>query len=1130
MKRGRVWFMVVVLALLGAAIATAQSRTPEGYSVMLRSVEAADLGVTHPVGLSYSPRSGVFMAIGRSGTSAGGTEIAAFDPFENRVGTNAPASVLNAPLNATFLATNESLLAMDGAGRQWVELGVGPRGLTAAPDQTVDRFDASWLRLANPQGVAVDEAGNRLFVLDAAGPNLVTVQANLANVFGSLATGHGHVERTRLDMPAGAAVRGLAYNPANGHLYIGDAAGTTLRELSTDGRLLMEYDLSEMGLIDPQGMVFAPSADATDDPAVMNLFIADSGGDVNLGQIVEISFVQPPSRVTINQATATLVNIIDASKAAWNPSAPDTAGIAYRPAVGRLIISDSEVEEAHPDFQGYNVFQSTTTGFLDQTGLCSTQAFSNEPTGTAVNPANGNIFFSDDNNNRIYEVNLVDGIYCNGNDTVAQLNTLTFNSDDPEGLAVGNNRIFISDGINMEVYIVNMGLNGAIGGNDDFLESNFDTQSVGLRDPEGIEYSPVTDTLFVVSTMGSDRFLLELTTTGAIVNDFDLSFLGSMPRSGLALAPGSQNPSDENVYLASRGVDNGTDPNENDGKVYELYVGRSSGPPPPTSTPTVTPTFGPSPTPTPGPSVLTFDAIEDAKVEQANPAVNYGALTLLEVDGSPVRHFLVKFQVSGLTGPVTNARLRLYSIGTAVAGGNVHGVANTWDETTVTWSDAPAAGTQLGSYGGVVPNTWYEVNLAGYVTGDGTYSFRIQPTTNDGAEYRSSEGGATTMPQLIVEFNNLVTPTDTPTPTETGTPTDTPTITATPTDTGTPTNTPTPTDTATPTDTPTITATPTDTGTPTNTPTPTDTATPTDTPTFTATPTDTSTPTITATPTDTSTPTVTVTPTGTSTPTSTPTPTNTPPPVGPFYLSLMNSGPTTVGNLSAVNEEDIILLSNGSWSMVFDGSDVGVTGELDAFHFLDADSILFSLGGSAVLPGAGSVQDEDIVRFDATSLGDNTAGTLSLYFDGSDVGLNASDEDIDALDVLPDGRIIISTTGNFSVTGASGADEDLFAFTPATLGGVTTGTWAIYFDGSDVSLTTSGEDIDAAGVAGNGAIYLSTTGNFAVTGVSGADEDVFVCTPTSLGTITACTFGPSLAFDGSAWGLSGDDVDGFELP
>lgn len=95
---------------------------------------------------------------------------------------------------------------------------------------------------------------------------------------------------------------------------------------------------------------------------------------------------------------------------------------------------------------------------------------------------------------------------------------------------------------------------------------------------------------------------------------------------------------------------------------------------------------------------------------------------------------------------------------------------------------------------------------------------------------------------------------------------------------------------------------------------------------------------------------------------------------------------------------------------------------------------------------------------------------------------------------------------------------------------MTTGTWAIYFDGSDVSLTTSGEDIDAAGVAGNGAIYLSTTGNFAVTGVSGADEDVFVCTPTSLGTITACTFGPSLAFDGSAWGLSGDDVDGFELP
>ena len=250
----------------------------------------------------------------------------------------------------------------------------------------------------------------------------------------------------------------------------------------------------------------------------------------------------------------------------------------------------------------------------------------------------------------------------------------------------------------------------------------------------------------------------------------------------------------------------------------------------------------------------------------------------------------------------------------------------------------------------------------------------------------------------------------------------------------------------------------------------------------------------------------------------------------PFYMSLVNSGPTTVGSLAGVRDEDIIHFNGTSWSMLFDGSDVGVTGELDAFYVLNANTILFSLAGSATLPGPLSVQDNDIVRFTATSLGNTTAGSFSMYFDGADVGLSTSDEDIDALDILADGRIIISTLGNFSVTGLGAADEDLVIFTPTSLGDTTAGSWAMYFDGSDVGLTAGSEDIDAVDVAANGAIYLSVTGSFAVTGVSGADEDVFVCTPTSLGVNTACTFSSTLVFDGSAHGLGGDDVDAIGLP
>jgi hypothetical protein len=183
------------------------------------------------------------------------------------------------------------------------------------------------------------------------------------------------------------------------------------------------------------------------------------------------------------------------------------------------------------------------------------------------------------------------------------------------------------------------------------------------------------------------------------------------------------------------------------------------------------------------------------------------------------------------------------------------------------------------------------------------------------------------------------------------------------------------------------------------------------------------------------------------------------------------------------------------------------------------------------VPGiAGTTDDSDIVLFSATSLGATTAGTFSLYFDGSDVGLTTSAEDVDAVELLPGGNILLSTSGTFSVTGAAGEDEDLLQFVPTTLGTTTAGTFSLYFDGSDVELTATSEDVDAAAVDSTGKIYLSTAGNFAVTGASGADEDVFVFTPTSTGATTAGTYSSTLYFDGSVFGLAANDVFAIDLP
>ena len=246
-----------------------------------------------------------------------------------------------------------------------------------------------------------------------------------------------------------------------------------------------------------------------------------------------------------------------------------------------------------------------------------------------------------------------------------------------------------------------------------------------------------------------------------------------------------------------------------------------------------------------------------------------------------------------------------------------------------------------------------------------------------------------------------------------------------------------------------------------------------------------------------------------------------------LYFSLGSSG--TVGGVSVANE-DIVAFDGSAFSLYFDGSDVGLSSfTIDAFAVISPTEILLSFTDAGTVGGV-SMDDSDVLKFTATSLGSATAGTFSMYFDGSDVGLSTSDEDVDAIELLSSGHLLVSTTGSVSVSGVSGEDEDLLELTPTSLGPATAGSWKLYFDGSDVGLRSSDEDLDGVAVDGSGRILLSTTGAFSVPGRSGADEDVFVFTPTSLGATTAGTYGSSLFLDGSLYGLGGNDVFAIDVP
>ncbi len=254
-----------------------------------------------------------------------------------------------------------------------------------------------------------------------------------------------------------------------------------------------------------------------------------------------------------------------------------------------------------------------------------------------------------------------------------------------------------------------------------------------------------------------------------------------------------------------------------------------------------------------------------------------------------------------------------------------------------------------------------------------------------------------------------------------------------------------------------------------------------------------------------------------------------PPPAGPLYLSRAADGARAVGNLTQTADEDILYFDGQAWTFLFDGSDVLPANlDVDAFTFLDDHSLLLSFAQPGTIAGVGLIDDSDIVRFDASVFGANTAGSFSLYFDGSDVGLTANGEDIDALSRLADGRLVISTLGAFGVTGVAGRGEDLLAFSPGGLGANTSGTWALHFDGSDVGIT-SRMNVDGASLNGN-RLYLTTANALSVGSLSAADEDVVICNSVVYGANSQCSFSPTPYFDGSAWQLASDDVDAIFVP
>jgi hypothetical protein len=291
-----------------------------------------------------------------------------------------------------------------------------------------------------------------------------------------------------------------------------------------------------------------------------------------LSALTTLLFLASPCLLATD-VTGTLLQTIDTST--LNPASPDPSDIAYwKYAGGSLLICDGEVDEM-PLFTGKNLFEIDVTGSLIATFSTTDLArngYSNEPVGCAFNPTNGHLFISDDDQKKVFEIDPGnDNTLSTGDDIVTSFSTSAFGNNDPEGIAYGNGALYIVDGLNSEVYKVLPGNNGKFDGappTGDDVVTHFDTASLGVHDPEGIEFE-APDRLYLVGKPATQ--MAHVYTAGPLVRRVDISQALALKPAGLTLIPGSSNaPSD--IFIVDRGVDNNSDPNENDGTVYEFSV------------------------------------------------------------------------------------------------------------------------------------------------------------------------------------------------------------------------------------------------------------------------------------------------------------------------------------------------------------------------------------------------------------------------------------------------------------------------------------------------------------------------------------------------------------------------------
>ncbi len=279
--------LAAALALTQSSSVTAGARSGPAVLRLVRNIELDDYFDSFKfAGLPFPPGADTLLVLDPLASRRGSVDVG-----HGEARRSSPDLSVELPdtINLAFHAEAEGslrLLLLDPAMQEFVQ---ADAVAGAAAPAKLRRTSANPYDVGNdPQGMTVDPASGRTFILDATGQRIVVIDGR---VFES-----PRADVSQLDLPPGlTGLRGLAFNPEDGHLHVLSPIARELYELDATGQLVAQRDVPALGLLDPLGpfdpiaMMFAPSTDLTDEPSRMHLFLAAVGDGTANGSVTEWS-------------------------------------------------------------------------------------------------------------------------------------------------------------------------------------------------------------------------------------------------------------------------------------------------------------------------------------------------------------------------------------------------------------------------------------------------------------------------------------------------------------------------------------------------------------------------------------------------------------------------------------------------------------------------------------------------------------------------------------------------------------------------------------------------------------------------------------------------------------------------